>query len=337
MPRVKRSVHARKKRRKVLEQAKGYWGLKNSNYTYAKEQVEHSLAYAYRDRKVRKREFRRLWIMRINAGARANGLSYNQFIAGLKAADVELDRKVLADLAVERPGEVRRARRAGQGGARRNRPPGRDLQPAGGVLRQPLAALRLALPAARRRPARRATSLPTSGGTSRCACSAGCTTSCSAGCASWDDDRRGTRPTSASCSRSSCASKPCRRTRCGARGGCCPGSSRSAAPRARLVELGASAGLLLALDRYDYRYRAGSWGTGADVLVLAGDDRGGPPAELLGRRSRGRPPDRPRPRPGRRLDEHGARLLEAFVWPDQHERLERLRARSRSRAPATST
>src|SRR5438270_5269183 len=103
MPRVKRSVHARKKRRKVLEEAKGYFGLKKSNYKYAKEQVERSLAYAYRDRKVRKREFRRLWIMRINAGARANGLSYNQFMAGLKAANVELDRKVLAELAVSDP------------------------------------------------------------------------------------------------------------------------------------------------------------------------------------------------------------------------------------------
>ena len=103
MPRVKRSAHARKKRRKVLEQAKGYWGLKKSSYRYAKEQVEHSLAYAYRDRKNKKREFRRLWIMRINAGARANGLSYNQFSAGLKAAEVELDRKVLADLAVSDP------------------------------------------------------------------------------------------------------------------------------------------------------------------------------------------------------------------------------------------
>jgi large subunit ribosomal protein L20 len=103
MPRIKRSVHARKKRRKVLEHAKGYWGLKSTNYTYAKEQVEHSLAYAYRDRKNKKREFRRLWIVRINAGARANGLSYNQFISGLKAANVELDRKVLADLAVSDP------------------------------------------------------------------------------------------------------------------------------------------------------------------------------------------------------------------------------------------
>src|ERR1700750_3515105 len=103
MPRVKRWIHGRKKRRRVLEEAKGYWGLKSTNYKYAKEQVERSLAYAYRDRKVKKRTFRRLWIMRINAGARANGLSYNQFIAGLKKAEIELDRKVLADLAVEDP------------------------------------------------------------------------------------------------------------------------------------------------------------------------------------------------------------------------------------------
>ena len=103
MPRVKRSVHARKKRRKVLEQAKGYWGIKKSSYKYAKEQVEHSLAYAYRDRKNRKRAFRRLWIMRINAAARAQGLSYNQFVAGCKKANIELDRKVLADMAVSDP------------------------------------------------------------------------------------------------------------------------------------------------------------------------------------------------------------------------------------------
>ena len=103
MPRVKRSVHARKKRRKVLEQAKGYWGLKSRSYRYAKEQVEHSLVYAYRDRKAKKRTFRQLWIIRINAAARQHDLSYNQFIAGLKAAEIELDRKVLADLAVADP------------------------------------------------------------------------------------------------------------------------------------------------------------------------------------------------------------------------------------------
>jgi large subunit ribosomal protein L20 len=103
MPRVKRSVHARKKRRKVLEQAKGYWGLKKSSYRYAKEQVEHSLVYAYRDRKNKKRTFRQLWIIRINAAARANGLSYNQFIAGLREAGIELDRKSLAELAVSDP------------------------------------------------------------------------------------------------------------------------------------------------------------------------------------------------------------------------------------------
>jgi large subunit ribosomal protein L20 len=103
MPRVKRSVHARKKRRKVLDQAKGYWGLKSTNYRYAKEQVERSLVYAYRDRKNRKRTFRRLWIVRINAAARGHGLSYNQFVSGCKAAGIELDRKVLADLAVSDP------------------------------------------------------------------------------------------------------------------------------------------------------------------------------------------------------------------------------------------
>src|SRR5438034_11099259 len=103
MPRVKRSVHAHKKRRKVLGQAKGYWGLKKSSYRYAKEQVEHSLVYAYRDRKNKKRTFRSLWIIRINAAARANGLSYNQFISGLHSAGIELDRKVLAELAVSDP------------------------------------------------------------------------------------------------------------------------------------------------------------------------------------------------------------------------------------------
>jgi len=103
MPRVKRSVHARKKRRKVLDQAKGYWGLKSKTYRHAKEQVEHSLVYAYRDRKAKKRNFRRLWIMRINAAARREGLSYNQLVAGLRKAEVSLDRKVLADLAVSDP------------------------------------------------------------------------------------------------------------------------------------------------------------------------------------------------------------------------------------------
>jgi large subunit ribosomal protein L20 len=103
MPRVKRSVHARKKRRKILDQAKGYRGLKSSHYRYAKEQIDHSLVYAYRDRKAKKRTFRALWIVRINAAARANGLSYNRLIAGLRAAGIELDRKSLADLAVSDP------------------------------------------------------------------------------------------------------------------------------------------------------------------------------------------------------------------------------------------
>ena len=103
MPRVKRSVHARKKRRKVLHEARGYWGLKHTSYKRAKEQVDKSLAYAYRDRKAKKRSFRRLWILRINAAARREGLSYNQFVAGLRKAEIPLDRKVLADLAVSDP------------------------------------------------------------------------------------------------------------------------------------------------------------------------------------------------------------------------------------------
>ena len=103
MPRVKRSVASRKRRKKVLSQAKGYFGSRHSRYKVAKEQVEHSLVYAYRDRKNKKRTLRRLWIMRINAAARGQGLSYNQFMAGLRRAGIELDRKVLADLAVSDP------------------------------------------------------------------------------------------------------------------------------------------------------------------------------------------------------------------------------------------
>ena len=103
MARVKRSVHARKKRRKVLEQARGYFGQGHVSYRKAKEQILHSDNYAYRDRKNKKRVFRRLWIMRINAAARAEGLSYNQFVAGCRKAEIELDRKILADLAVNDP------------------------------------------------------------------------------------------------------------------------------------------------------------------------------------------------------------------------------------------
>jgi large subunit ribosomal protein L20 len=98
--RVKRSVHAKKKRRKTLELAKGYRGEAHSNYKRAKEAVMKADAYAYRDRRNRKRDFRRLWITRINAAARQNGMSYGTFMHGLKLAGVELDRKVLADIAV---------------------------------------------------------------------------------------------------------------------------------------------------------------------------------------------------------------------------------------------
>jgi large subunit ribosomal protein L20 len=101
--RVKRAVNAQKKRRTTLELASGYRGQRSRLYRKAKEQMLHSLNYAYRDRRARKGDFRQLWITRINAAARQNGLTYNRFIQGLKAAGVEVDRKILADLAVTDP------------------------------------------------------------------------------------------------------------------------------------------------------------------------------------------------------------------------------------------
>jgi large subunit ribosomal protein L20 len=103
MARVKRSVKRRNKRERVLGLAKGYWGAKGSNYRTAKEAVEKSLLYAYRDRRAKKRDFRRLWVIRVKAGAMANGLTYSRFIQGLKKIGSVLDRKVLAEMAVNAP------------------------------------------------------------------------------------------------------------------------------------------------------------------------------------------------------------------------------------------
>ena len=103
MPRVKRGTKRRARRAKYLKLAKGYWGAKSHNYRTAKEAAEKSLLYAYRDRRNKKRDFRRLWIIRIKAASEQNGLSYSRFINGLKGLHVELDRKVLADLAVTAP------------------------------------------------------------------------------------------------------------------------------------------------------------------------------------------------------------------------------------------
>jgi large subunit ribosomal protein L20 len=103
MARVKRAVHAKKKRREILERAKGYYGSRSRRVRVANEQVMHSGVYAYRDRRDRKGQFRRLWITRIGAAARQNGLSYSQFVHGLGRAGIDLDRKVLADLAVSDP------------------------------------------------------------------------------------------------------------------------------------------------------------------------------------------------------------------------------------------
>ena len=104
MARVKRAVNAHKKRRSTLEQASGYRGQRSRLYRKAKEQLLHSLNYAYRDRRARKGDFRQLWITRINAAARQNGMTYNRFIQGLKAAGIEVDRKILAELAVNDAG-----------------------------------------------------------------------------------------------------------------------------------------------------------------------------------------------------------------------------------------
>ena len=118
MTRVKRSIHAKKKRRATLERTKGFRGEAKSNYKRAKEALMKADAYAYRDRRNRKRDFRRLWITRINAAARQNGLSYGEFMHGLKLAGVELDRKILADIAVRDPETFRRfAERAREGAA----------------------------------------------------------------------------------------------------------------------------------------------------------------------------------------------------------------------------
>ncbi len=103
MARIKRALNAKKKRRTILKMAKGYYGAKSRSYRKAKEQVRHSMQYMYRDRRNKKRDIRRLWITRINAAARINGLSYSVFMNGLKKAGVELDRKVLADMAVNDP------------------------------------------------------------------------------------------------------------------------------------------------------------------------------------------------------------------------------------------
>jgi large subunit ribosomal protein L20 len=104
MARVKAAVHGKKHRRATLQRAKGYYGNKSRSYRAANEQVQHSLQYAFRDRRARKGEFRKLWIQRINAACRQNDISYSRFIAGLREAGIEVDRKILADLAVTDPG-----------------------------------------------------------------------------------------------------------------------------------------------------------------------------------------------------------------------------------------
>ena len=128
MARVKRAVNAHKKRRVILERAKGYRGQRSRLYRKAKEQLLHSFVYSYGDRRKRKGDFRRLWIQRINAASRANGLTYNRLIQGLKAAEVEVDRRMLAELAVNDAAAF-----AATGQARQGRPARRHLRAGGQV------------------------------------------------------------------------------------------------------------------------------------------------------------------------------------------------------------
>ncbi len=322
MPRVKRAVHAQKKRRKVLDQAKGYWGLKSTNYKYAKEQVERSLSYAYRDRKVRKREFRKLWIMRINAGARANGLSYNQFIAGLKAADVELDRKVLADLAIVDPEKFAElAEQAKAALAKYDRQAEIFRRQAGYCDgRSPLYADLC----------RRLADDPRVGAVAPdldwdfpLRLLAALHYLVLAGEASWDDVDKALE-TRGDFLRHFTADQDVQTNEVQRAWALLPGFLTLADGRPfDLLELGPSAGLNLVWDRYAYRYSTAAWGAGE--LELSGDDRVPPPAKLFDRsvavaRRRGidlNPVDA--------TTDHGARLLQSFVWADQTERLERLR------------
>ena len=118
MPRVKRGPKRKNRRKKLLGLAKGYYLNKSKLYKFAKESVEKALVYAYRDRKARKRDFRRLWIVRIGAAARMNGLNYNQLIFGLKKAGVDMDRKILADIAVQDPAAFTRLTETAKGAAK---------------------------------------------------------------------------------------------------------------------------------------------------------------------------------------------------------------------------
>jgi len=119
VPRVKRGTKRHNRRKKLLGLAKGYYLSKSKLYKFAKESVEKALVYAYRDRKVRKRDFRRLWIVRIGAAARQNGMNYNQFIFGLKQAGIEMDRKVLADIAIQDPAGFAKLAETAKGAAQK--------------------------------------------------------------------------------------------------------------------------------------------------------------------------------------------------------------------------
>ena len=310
MPRVKRSVHARKKRRKVLEQAKGYWGLKHSTYRQAKEQVEHSLAYAYRDRKNRKREFRRLWILRINAAARAERALVQPVHRGLPQGRDRARPEGLGRLGRFRPGSLHGDRRAGEVARSRAERLRRTVfldQAAATGARSPLyaelcrrfaddplvdplvgprACLGRAASLARRAPWARPDAAGPPGTTSTLR-------------------SRSTRVFSLRRWRSGL----CRRTRLAAAGFCCRASSSSlggAGMRRSISSSSARArGLNLMWDRYRYVYGAGEWGQRGRRTRVGRRGAAPVPAGLLRERPRIWAPRRHRRLSRRRHDRRG--------------------------------
>ena len=363
MPRVKRSVHARKKRRKVLEQAKGYYGRKSTHYRYAKEQVEHSLVYAYRDRRNKKRNFRSLWIVRINAAARANGLSYNQLMNGAPQGG-DRARPQVARRPRRRaiPPAFARGRRAGEGRAGRGRVGAGLPRPRRRTGRRPRAR-RPRLSAARRRSSTRSARRSTRGWPSarprsvarRAAILGG---DVGVGRRAAALRRRapprphGRRARRAERATGTTSRRPSPRTRSALRRwmaeqgvqtnevqrciGAAPAFLTIAAETGlplELLELGPSAGLNLELDRYRYVYAEGTWGDPAAPLD-ARRGRGGPrarrrccAARCAIRRRRGvdlAPVDA--------TTDEGLTLLRAFLWPGP--RGSRPPPRRRGRRPA---
>ena len=362
MPRVKRSVASRKRRKKVLNAAKGFVGTRHSRYKVANEAVEHALVHAYRDRKRRKREMRRLWIIRINAAARAEGLSYNQFVAGCRKAGIELDRKVLADIAVDDPQafgkiaeQAKTALAADDGKTagddwRRRRPLARARPLATALSTSASVFEAQAAQCESRSPlyadlCRRFAGDPVAAELRRARADVGRAAAAPRRAALPRARRRGELGRPARGSSRVSARLHQRAGRSDERGAALLGAccrcflrvaQRTGAQSVDLVELGPSAGLNLVWDRYRYRYEAGEWGSpaaGAPVRGRGAPARSGGAARALAAGSR---PGGNRPRADRR-HERGGRTSPALLRlgrPGRAARAARPGDRGSARRPA---